>query len=119
MSLIALSQYQCPDTAYSIVIIREELVFYVANSFSPNGDNLNDVFTPVMTQGYDPNNYYLFSVYNRWGEQVFQTDNPAYGWDGTFSGKLVESDVYVWRLELRATDFGERQTHFGHIMLVR
>jgi len=66
---------------------------YLPTAFTPNGDGHNDVFRPsfkgVATQ-------YSFMVYNRWGQQVFASNNPANGWDGTVNGNPQAPGVYVW-----------------------
>ncbi len=66
---------------------------YLPNAFTPNGDGFNDVLKPgfagLATQ-------YSFTVYNRWGQKVFASNNPADGWDGTISGQPQPAGVYVW-----------------------
>jgi len=72
----------------------------VPNAFSPNEDGVNDVFIPIgECQGQQD---YLFQVYGRWGNLVFESKNPNEGWKGDTKGKPASSDVYVW--VLRYTD---------------
>lgn len=65
---------------------------YIPNVFTPNGDSINDYFY------IDFNNAYNFevSIFNRWGEQVFQSTNPKFAWDGRFKGELVPAGVYIY-----------------------
>jgi gliding motility-associated-like protein len=70
----------------------------VPNTFSPNGDGRNDVFYP-MGQGISQ--IKSFRIFNRWGELVFERANlfandPTAGWDGTYKGKQLTPDVYVY-----------------------
>lgn len=61
--------------------------------FTPNGDGKNDLFmvlTQFQLQDYD------LSVFNRWGQKVFETRDQRQGWDGTFNGMLQDSGGYVW-----------------------
>ena len=75
----------------------EEMVVFVPNVFTPNNDGVNDSF---YAQQSDPSCWYDWSmtVYNRWGGVVFQTDDPEYGWDGSFNGggHYVPDGVYAW-----------------------
>ncbi|MCK6693830.1 MAG: gliding motility-associated C-terminal domain-containing protein [Thermoanaerobaculia bacterium] len=94
--LITLFANDCPfqqDTALLRLSAAEE---QFPNAFTPNGDGDNDRFLPVL---YCPVSQYLFRVYNRWGELMFETANPAQGWDGTFNGLEASSDVYAWVVE--------------------
>lgn len=94
--LITLFANDCPfqqDTALLRLSAAEE---QFPNAFTPNGDGDNDRFLPVL---YCPVQKYHFRVYNRWGELMFETANPAQGWDGTFNGLEAASDVYAWVIE--------------------
>jgi gliding motility-associated-like protein len=74
---------------------REEC--FLPDAFSPNGDGLNDAFMPY---GNDlRGNAYEFRVYNRWGEQVFETRETGSGWDGTFDHEPCMSGVYFYTVE--------------------
>lgn len=88
---------------------------YVPNAFSPNNDDLNDVFK-VIAVGIIEFKY--FRIYNRWGQQVFETSDPKRGWDGTFNGRKQPPDVYVWTTSAR--DYlGHLIFRKGFVMLVR
>jgi gliding motility-associated-like protein len=63
----------------------------VPTSFTPNGDGLNDVFTVQNSCGPTP---YEVTIYNRWGEVVFNTKDLNQGWDGTYHGAPAPQDVY-------------------------
>jgi gliding motility-associated-like protein len=71
----------------------------IPNAFTPDLDGINDVFLPVNTCGFSE---FRLSVFNRWGQLVFFSDQPGSGWDGTFDGVQVPSDVYVFVLDFRA-----------------
>jgi gliding motility-associated-like protein len=68
---------------------------FVPNTFTPNNDNLNDILF-VRGSYIDVLEFY---VYNRWGELVFETHDKNVGWDGTFKGELLRSDVYGYYLK--------------------
>ncbi len=73
---------------------------FVPTAFTPNGDYLNDVLTPIPV---GISKYDYFRVYNRWGQLVFSTTEVKKGWDGKISGKDQGSDTFVWYV--RGTDY--------------
>lgn len=83
-------------------------------AFSPNGDGKNDVLR-VLGSGVVS---VEFTIYNRWGEQLFKSNNQQDGWDGTFNGKKQETGVYVWQLHGKLTD-GTVVNKSGNVTLVR
>jgi gliding motility-associated-like protein len=87
---------------------------YVPNAFSPNGDGQNDILY-VYGSCFA---FMQFEVYNRWGEQVFITANPANGWDGTWRGKACEPGVFTYVLRGQRND-GTPIEMQGHINLIR
>ena len=66
---------------------------YFPNTFTPNGDHLNDVFRPKL---FGECESFRMEVYNRYGARVFETTNPLAGWDGRISGQLQNTGAYVW-----------------------
>lgn len=67
--------------------------YYLPNAFTPNGDGLNDVFTPI-DMGIAETNF--FRVYNRYGEKIFESSQPLTGWDGRYKNKLQETGTFAW-----------------------
>lgn len=120
VTLIAVSEAGCVDTASLIVVIREELIFYVPNTFTPDQDEFNQVFKPVFTSGYDPYDYSL-QVFNRWGELIFESHNPEIGWTGTYgvNGVNCQGGTYTWKIEVKTVMSDERKMFVGHINLIR
>jgi gliding motility-associated-like protein len=67
--------------------------FYIPTAFTPNGDGKNDVFRPMLFGNVKK---YQFTIYNRWGQAVFQTSDLSKSWDGTFGGETQDSNVFIW-----------------------
>lgn len=93
---------------------------FVANTFTPNGDGLNDRFYP---QGRGLDRAERFSVYNRWGELIYDVQNiplndPNYGWDGTYKNEPLKPDVYVYIVRV-ICDNGQPMDMKGDISLIR
>ncbi len=94
---------------------------YVPNSFSPNGDGINDRFT--VFAGPEALEIRSLNIWSRWGEHVFQAENFApnqesAGWDGDFRGKPAASGIYVWVAEITFVD-GVTVQYTGDVVVVR
>ena len=91
--------------------INDGELVYVPNSFTPNGDGLNDVLRISL---WKPCATYAITIFDRWGHAVYRNDDAYYtDWDGTFSGHAVQEDVYVYVLD------GAGVQRTGHILLIR
>jgi gliding motility-associated-like protein len=73
---------------------------FIPNAFTPNGDNNNEI---LYVRGNTIKEL-LFRIYNRWGEKVFETNNPGQGWDATYKGKPVMPGVYDYYFEATCFD---------------
>jgi gliding motility-associated-like protein len=87
---------------------------FVPNAFTPNGDGENDV---VLVRGGGITDL-TFSIFNRWGEEVFTTDDQSLGWDGTYKGDPAEPAVFVYQLRAVCDD-GDTYFEKGNITLIR
>lgn len=118
VTLIAINDGGCRDTISKFVQVLEELIFYVPNAFTPDGDEYNNVFNPVFSSGFDPYNYKL-TIYNRWGEILFESNNHLFGWDGTYQGLPSPEGSYVWRLNFKDSRTDKRYEHTGDFTIIR
>ena len=100
----------------TINIIYIDCDIFIPNSFTPNGDGLNDVFNIKTT--YEFSDYKLI-IYDRWGELLFESDDINKGWDGTYKGKAVPLDVYIYQLTATIKDTGEQIKKTGRVTVVR
>jgi PKD repeat protein len=131
---------QCKDTSVKCIQVLGEFTFYIPNTFTPNGENFNEVF---FGKGRGIKKYYI-TIFDRWGNLIYDCfregydpawdKSPAEGlssgctWDGTVSnggidmnsksGILAQEDVYVWKVSL--TDiFDQKHDYIGHVNVVR
>lgn len=120
ITLVATSQYGCPDTAYATVKVNEELLFYVPNTFTPDKDQYNEMFSPVFTSGFDPYDYTLF-IYDRWGELIFESHDVSVGWHGTYGPDHIkcQDDTYTWKIVFKLKMSREHKVVVGHVNLLR
>ena len=112
--LVATNQFGCPDTVCHPVATLVNPLLDVPNAFTPGRFGQNSILK-VYGFGIMKMN---FRIYNRWGKQVFQSDNPGFGWDGTYQGQLQPMDVYAYTLEADFSD-GRHVSKKGDITLVR
>ncbi len=89
-------------------------LIYVPNAFTPDGDEFNNIFKPITNNIIE----FEMTIYNRWGEIVFQSFDPEGYWDGYYGGKLVQDGVYVWKIHY--TDLNEeRELLVGHVTVLK
>lgn len=101
-------------TIYVIDILCGDPFVFVPNIFTPNGDGKNDILKVESTIVDN----LTFSIYNRWGEKVFETVDIEKGWDGTYKGTMSDPGVFVYQIEARCLN----QKYFkskGNITLIR
>ncbi|CAN5904111.1 hypothetical protein BH11BAC7_BH11BAC7_04390 [soil metagenome] len=115
VSQIVINQYGCRDTAYVPVRVEAEFTFFVPNAFTPNGDGENDLF---MGEGMGIRTF-DFLVFDRWGNKIFESENPSLGWNGILpSGRPAQIDVYVYKIFILDV-MSEKHTYIGHVSLIR
>lgn len=120
-TITAYTEFECADSAkVTITVLCDESQLFIPNTFTPNGDGMNDVFYPRGT-GLDK--IITFRVYNRWGEIVydrseFKLNDKTNGWDGTYKGSNLPPDVFVYMVEARC-DNGDLLKLKGDITLIR
>ena len=120
ITLIAISDFGCIDSTQVFIPFDEQEIFYVPNTFTPDGDNFNQVFSPVFYSGFDPYNFEML-IFNRWGELIFETHDSEKGWDGGYGvgGIHVQDGVYTWKIIYKNPETDERKIVIGHVTLLR
>ena len=97
----------------------QEIIYWVPNTFTPDGDQFNQTFKPVMYSGFDPFEY-EFLIFNRWGELIWETHNVSFGWDGSYNDGMKSPDgIYTWKLTFKTTNNDEKLMETGHVTLIR
>jgi gliding motility-associated-like protein len=116
--LIVISDAGCVDsTIGKFIEVDGVYLRYVPNAFTPNGDGINDCFTPL---GNDIDLAdYTFGIYNRWGELLFQTNTLGNCWDGTYKGDMVQNGVYVWKIRSKEKYTTIVHNDWGHVTITK
>ncbi len=115
--LTVISDHGCMDSIIKIIVIGEDEEIFVPNAFTPNGDGNNDIFMPKGTGIHD----YKLYIFDRWGNQVFHSDNINFGWDGRYKNKgdeIVQEDVYVWKIDY-SNSTGKQKELSGVVSLIK
>jgi gliding motility-associated-like protein len=118
--LYAFSSLGCADSTSLYIGFDPGLVYYIPNTFSPDGDQFNQTFLPIFTYGIDPYNYQML-IYNRWGEIIFESLHPEIGWDGSYGmqGNPAQNGTYTYLITIKIPSLDKRQVIKGHVNLIR
>ncbi len=118
ITLTATNQFGCTDQTQAIIQIKEDLYIFVPNTFTPDGDENNNTFFPMISGDFDPQNYTMY-IFNRWGETIFESHDVDFGWDGTYHGEYVAEGTYIWTIDLKLKSNDVKKTYNGHVNIFR
>ena len=99
---------------FDTITVTYDGSLYVPNSFTPNGDGDNDFFS-ALGKGIVK---FEMSIYDRWGELLFYTENLKSGWDGNYLGIPAKTETYIWKIKYTEVA-GDNQKLFGKVTLLR
>lgn len=111
----------CDSIYETNILVNDDLCpcnLYMSNAFSPNGDLNNDVFKPIFNCETIIDKY-EFTIYNRWGQQVFATNDQSVGWDGIFQGEEQLASTYFYLVKYRLAGRDRERELRGDITLIR
>jgi gliding motility-associated-like protein len=98
---------ECPNT-----------LIYIPNTFTPDGNEHNQTWAPVFTSGFDPMEFRL-TVFNRWGDIVWESRNHTAEWDGTYNNKKCQDGVYTYKVWFGDPKTDGRYNLYGHFTIIR
>jgi len=114
VTLIAEDAKGCVDSITKPIFIQKEIYVYIPNSFTPNSNCINDYFSGNFI-GIKSIEIYIF---NRWGEQIFDSKDLNFQWDGTYKGLDVMEGTYTWYLKFKIGS-GNTNVLTGHVNVLR
>ncbi len=119
VSQIVIDTNGCMDYAFDNIHINELFTLFIPNCFTPNGDNINDAMGFVGTDLDE--DFFEFTVFNRWGYPVFHTTDPSEHWQGeSDDGEYyVPNGIYMWSAKIRSKSTGEKKELTGSITMAR
>jgi gliding motility-associated-like protein len=110
--LSARNEHGCGDTICKEVTFKPNWTLYVPNCFTPDESGLNDIFYAYGTniKSFD------MIIFDRWGEELFRSQDMSVGWNGFYKGKIAKDDEYIWKIEFK--DYYNKLHHLtGHVLL--
>ncbi|MBK8585810.1 MAG: gliding motility-associated C-terminal domain-containing protein [Bacteroidetes bacterium] len=113
--MVVVNSYGCIDSVTYNVLVQEAIAVFVPRAFSPNGDNINELFQPMGASLTE----YEFTIFNRWGQEIF-IGNEKKPWNGNVKDSTVPAPegVYVYHLEAKDLDLDDRTIN-GRVTLIR
>ncbi|WP_118976238.1 gliding motility-associated C-terminal domain-containing protein [Taibaiella koreensis] len=114
-TVMGLNAYGCRDSATVKIDIDYQMPVFIPNAFSPNGDGVNDIF---RLDNISYQKLAAFRIFNRWGQQLFETGDPLKGWDGTQQGVPCTTGTYYYLVVVNYPN-GVTRTFKGDLTLIR
>lgn len=107
----------CVDTVIKIIEVIDEMNIFIPNSFTPNGDGVNDVFSikglGIKLEGFS------MELFDRWGHLMYFTKDVTKGWDGTVKGQPAQDGVYIYKIKAVGVNGEGKKEYIGHVTLVK
>lgn len=117
VTLIETTEFGCVDSIQNTIIINNDQIIYAPNTFTPDGDNFNDDWG-IFIEGIDIYDFHL-TLFNRWGEIVWESYNPTGRWDGSYGGELVQDGVYVWVIRAKDLEYDKAYEFRGTVNVLK
>lgn len=114
ITLYAENDIGCKDSVTKPITIKPETYLYIPNTFTPDGDGVNDFFE-ASTVNYKQ---LEIEIFDRWGELIFTSDKIRFRWDGKYKGALVQDGVYVYKVNAISIN-GDVKKITGHVNVLR
>ena len=113
-TLVVMDNKGCMDTATDCLVIQPNYSLYIPSAFTPNGDGLNEVFVPVgkYIRSFD------MYIFDRWGIQLYHTNDINKGWDGTLHGKVAQEDTYIYKITVTDAEYNQH-SYVGDVTLIK
>ena len=120
VSLTAYSPLGCPNLFELTLVLMDDPIFYVPNTFTPDQDEHNQTWFPIFTTGFDPFKFNLY-IFDRWGEMIWESHDAKGEWDGTYGPDALDvpAGIYNWKIQYAAKDTDSKTVVTGQINLIR
>lgn len=114
--LLVLDAFGCFDSVGYSVSIIDDINIFIPNTFTPNGDGVNDEFRPYGT-GFDPKDYRM-DIFDRWGENIFTSEVFEKGWTGKYKGEQLDiNSVFTYRIIVYDLQ-GKSHAYIGKVTII-
>ncbi len=117
-TIVANNNNRCFDTTSYFLEYHEDVLLFIPNAFTPDGDSKNNDFKAIISGDFDDQSF-NFYIFNRWGEMIWESHDHSVGWNGNYNGTLVQSGVYTWTLDFKRKVNDERKTLSGSVTVLK
>lgn len=117
VSLIVTTPDGCIDTTTINLNINPDVILYVPNSFTPDGDEHNQTWK-FFIEGIDFMNFKV-EIFNRWGELMWESYDASAEWDGTYKNQKVPQGAYTWKMSYKELNSDGRSQYVGYINVLK
>ncbi|MBI3134788.1 MAG: choice-of-anchor L domain-containing protein [Bacteroidetes bacterium] len=114
VTLIAYNEIGCTDTVTKPVYIKPEFYFYAPNSFTPNADRFNNTYEVSVVGATE----FLFQIYDRWGQLIYETTDMYFQWDGLYKNEIPYDAVFIYKARVVDRELVPHE-YTGHIVVLR
>ena len=114
VTLIAYNEIGCTDTVTKPVYIKPEFYFYAPNAFTPNADRFNNTYEVSVIGATE----FLFQIYDRWGNMIYETTDMYFKWDGIYKGEIPFDAVFLYKARVVDRENVPHE-YDGHIVILR
>jgi gliding motility-associated-like protein len=121
VQLFVVNEFECADSIEILIQIKGAEIYYVPNTFTPDGDEHNNTFQAIFTSGFDPFNFEM-TIFNRWGEVIWLTHDHSQGWDGSYGNQdsfAVQAGIYSWVIKFKPKDNDEKIVINGFVNVLK
>jgi gliding motility-associated-like protein len=107
------------EETFSVTVTEcQDIVYYIPNTFTPDSDEHNQLFGPIISEGVSVSGF-SFLIFNRWGQLIWETRDPSGKWDGTYGGKKCQDGVYSWKIQFNLMNSDGKVENSGTIVLIK
>jgi gliding motility-associated-like protein len=117
VSLEVTSEFGCKDTLIQKVVVMPEVIIYAPNTFTPDNDEHNQNWG-IHIEGIDVTDFNLL-IFNRWGEIIWESNDPSATWDGSYNGSIIPQGTYSWIIRAKDLLNDGKYEFNGYINILR
>ncbi|MDX2171859.1 MAG: gliding motility-associated C-terminal domain-containing protein [Bacteroidota bacterium] len=115
--LMSTTDKGCKDTVVKFLEVVEDLNIFIPNTFTPNGDGLNDIFN-IKGVGFKIENFSM-EIFDRWGTAIYYTKDVMKGWDGMSKSGMSQDAVYIYKIKVVGASGQGKKEYVGHVTLIK
>lgn len=107
----------CSDSSSVVLIVNPDVLTYIPNAFTPGGDEFNSTWKFYLS-GVDEQDFTM-SIFNRWGQMIWECHDINGEWDGSYNGYYVPDGCYFWKSQFTVLNSSEKRTVMGYVTIIR